>query len=114
MGKAGFCSTDCKQKTYKAESSICPTQTTGSAFLDFLIQMGEESEREAAAERAKQKVTMSSKYRLEDRYVSYIVKEPKLDSNLHLRFQSEAPEAVIELDVTEDSFGLDWPHATMM
>ena len=64
--------------------------------------------------REKQQVTMSSKYRLEDRYVSYIVKEPKLDSNLHLRFQSEAPEAVIELDVTEDSFGLGWPHATMM
>ena len=40
--------------------------------------------------------------------------KPKLDSNLHVRLQSEALEAVIELDVTEDSFGLDWPHATMM
>jgi hypothetical protein len=46
------------------------TQSTGSPFLDLLIQMGEESEREAAA-RAKQKVTVSSKYRLEDRYVEY-------------------------------------------
>ena len=47
------------------------SQSTGSPFLDLLIQMGEESEREAAAARAKQKVTVSSKYRLEDRYVSY-------------------------------------------
>ncbi len=47
------------------------TQSTGSPFLDLLIQMGEESEREAAAARAKQKVTVSSKYRLEDRYVIY-------------------------------------------
>ena len=52
------------------------TQSTGSPFLDLLIQRGEESEREAAAARAKQKVTVSSKYRLEDRYVSYKVNEP--------------------------------------
>ena len=52
------------------------SQTTGSAFLDFLIKIGEESEREAAATRAKQKVVVSTKYRLEDRYVSYKVNEP--------------------------------------
>ena len=52
------------------------TQSTGSPFLDLLIQMGEESEREAAAARAKQKVVVSTKYRLEDRYVSYKVNEP--------------------------------------
>lgn len=46
-------------------------QSTGSAFLDLLIQLGEDSAKEVAAERAKQKVTVSSKYRLEDRYVKY-------------------------------------------
>ena len=59
------------KKPVKQKSAPAATQTTGSPFLDFLIQMGEESEREAAAERAKQKVIVSSKYRLEDRYVSY-------------------------------------------
>ena len=59
------------KKPVKQKAAPAATQTTGSPFLDFLIQMGEESEREAAAERAKQKVTVSSKYRLEDRYVIY-------------------------------------------
>lgn len=53
-------------------------KSTGSAFLDFLIELDEESQREAAAARAKQKVVVSTKYRLEDRYVSYKVQEPEL------------------------------------
>ena len=53
-------------------------KSTGSAFLDFLIELDEESQREAAAARAKQKVVVSTKYRLEDRYVSYKVQEPDL------------------------------------
>lgn len=59
------------KKPVKQKAAPAATQSTGSPFLDLLIQMGEESEREAAAARAKQKVTVSSKYRLEDRYVIY-------------------------------------------
>ena len=59
------------KKPVKQKAAPATTQSTGSPFLDFLIQVGEESEREAAAARAKQKVTVSSKYRLEDRYVEY-------------------------------------------
>ena len=69
------------------------SQSTGSPFLDFLIQMGEESEKEAAAARAKQKVTVSSKYRLEDRYVSYKVDEPDF-------IGTEAGEIVLEITVS--------------
>lgn len=36
----------------------------------YEIQMGEEEAKEAARERAKQKVIVSTKYRLEDRYLS--------------------------------------------
>ena len=56
-----------------ATSSATPAakKSTGSALLDFVIQVTEESEKEAAAAKAKQKVTVSSKYRLEDRYVKY-------------------------------------------
>lgn len=68
-------------------------QSTGSPFLDLLIQMGEESEREAAAARAKQKVTVSSKYRLEDRYVEYGgVKDPDL-------LGAQAGEIVLDISV---------------
>lgn len=56
-------------------------KTTGSAFLDFLLELGEESEKEIAAEKAKQKVEVTTKYRLEDRYVTYKVKEPDLIGN---------------------------------
>ena len=58
------------KKPVKQKAAPTPTQSTGSPFLDLLIQMGEESEKAAAKERAKQKVIVSSKYRLEDRYVS--------------------------------------------
>ena len=59
------------KKPVKQKAVPAASQSTGSTFLDLLIQMGEESAKEAAAERAKQKVTVSSKYRLEDRYVEY-------------------------------------------
>lgn len=69
------------------------TQSTGSPFLDLLIQMGEESAKEAAAERAKQKVVVSSKYRLEDRYVSYKVEDPDF-------IGAEAGEVVLDITVS--------------
>ena len=56
-------------------------KTTGSAFLDFLLELGEETEKEIAAEKARQKVEVTTKYRLEDRYVTYKVKEPDLIGN---------------------------------
>lgn len=59
------------KKPVKQKAAPAASQSTGSPFLDLLIQMGEESAKEAAAERAKQKVIVSSKYRLEDRYVEY-------------------------------------------
>ena len=56
-------------------------KTTGSAFLDFLLELDEESEKEIAAEKAKQKVEVTTKYRLEDRYVIYKVHEPEIIGN---------------------------------
>lgn len=81
------------KKPVKQKAAPAITQSTGSPFLDFLIQMGEESEREAAKERAKQKVTLSSKYRLEDRYVGYGgVVDPEILGN-------EAGEVVLDIYV---------------
>ena len=66
------------KKPVAQKAAPAAKKSTGSAFLDFLIELDEESQREAAAARAKQKVVVSTKYRLEDRYVSYKVQEPDL------------------------------------
>lgn len=68
------------KKPVQQRATPAPSQrtSTGNSFLDFLIQVQEESEKEEAAARAKQKITVSSKYRLEDRYVSHKVYEPEL------------------------------------
>ena len=66
------------KKPVAQKAAPAAKKATGSAFLDFLIELAEESQREAAAARAKQKVVVSTKYRLEDRYVSYKVQEPEL------------------------------------
>ena len=66
------------KKPVAQKTAPAAKKSTGSAFLDFLIELDEESQREAAAARAKQKVVVSTKYRLEDRYVSYKVQEPEL------------------------------------
>ena len=66
------------KKPVAQKAAPAEKKSTGSAFLDFLIELDEESQREAAAARAKQKVVVSTKYRLEDRYVSYKVQEPEL------------------------------------
>lgn len=71
-------------------------KTTGSAFLDFLLELGEESEKEIAAEKAKQKVEVTTKYRLEDRYVTYKVHEPEIIGN-------QAGELV--LNILVDKYG---------
>ena len=66
------------KKPVAQKAAPAAKKSTGSAFLDFLIELDEESQREAAAARAKQKVVVTTKYRLEDRYVSYKVQEPEL------------------------------------
>ena len=66
------------KKPVAQKAAPAAKKSTGSAFLDFLIELDEESQREAAAARARQKVVVSAKYRLEDRYVSYKVQEPEL------------------------------------
>ena len=71
-------------------------KTTGSAFLDFLLELGEETEKEIAAEKARQKVEVTTKYRLEDRYVTYKVHEPEIIGN-------QAGEVV--LNILVDKYG---------
>ena len=71
-------------------------KTTGSAFLDFLLELGEETEKEIAAEKAKQKVEVTTKYSLEDRYVNYTVHEPDIIGN-------QAGELV--LNILVDKYG---------
>ncbi|MBQ6872140.1 MAG: hypothetical protein IJO23_07275 [Bacteroidales bacterium] len=69
----------CNKKPVKqSTASVAKPATTGSAFLDYLIQLGEEEQREAERARAREKIKVTSKYRLEDRYVSYEVHEPEL------------------------------------
>ena len=54
------------------------TESTGSTFLDFLIKLGEEGMNAATNSIAKEKVVVTSKYSLEDRYVSYKVTKPEI------------------------------------
>ena len=82
----------CNKKAAKTSSTAPKSTSTGSAFLDFLISEGERISNDEAKERAKQKVTVSSKYRLEDRYVSYKVYDPDLIGN-------EAGEVVLNISV---------------
>ena len=83
----------CSKKPVKQSAAPAAKPTsTGSAFLDYLIQLGEESEKETASERAKQKVVVSTKYRLEDRYVSYKVHEPEFIGD-------QAGEVVLNISV---------------
>lgn len=69
----------CSKKPVKQSASrVTKPTTTGSPLLDYLIQWGEEEKREAERARAKEKIKVTTKYRLEDRYVSYEVREPEL------------------------------------
>ena len=59
------------------QKSAPSAQSTGSALLDYVIQVFEESDKNKAEAKAKQKVTVSSKYRMEDRYISGRITEPE-------------------------------------
>lgn len=72
----------CNKRPQRQTAAPETKQTsTGSALLDYLIQFGEESAKEAAKKKAEQKVVVSSKYRIEDRYVLYNVEEPDFIGN---------------------------------
>lgn len=58
-----------------APSSASPS--TGSPLLDFIVGIVEEGEKEAAEERARETIEVTSRYRLENRYVLYKVHEPE-------------------------------------
>ena len=66
-----------KQKTAKTKE----TTSTGSTLLDYLFQYGEDIAQKIAKTMAMEKVEVSTKYRLEDRYVSYQVEEPEYKGN---------------------------------
>lgn len=69
------CSNQPQDKVAVSEST---SQSAGSSFLDFLIKLGEDGINTVRNEIAKQKVIVTSKYFLEDRYVQYKVMEPEL------------------------------------
>ncbi|MBE6237577.1 MAG: hypothetical protein E7116_05415 [Bacteroidales bacterium] len=72
----------CNKKPIKQSAApAAKPATSGNTLFDYLIRWAEESEREAAREKAKQKVVVSTKYRLEDRYVSGRVQEPEFLGN---------------------------------
>ena len=64
----------------QSETSVTEptTQSTGNAFLDFLIKLGEDGIDAITNEEAGQKVVVTTKYSLEDRYVSYKVNKPEI------------------------------------
>lgn len=57
----------------KADSA---PQSIGSVLLDYLIKLGENDEAPVNG-KGKQKIVVHSKYRIEDRYVEYKIKEPE-------------------------------------
>lgn len=72
----------CSKKPIKQSATpVAKPASTGSAFLDFLIKIGEESKKEEAMEREKQSIVVSTKYRLEDRYVLSMVYKPEVIGN---------------------------------
>lgn len=80
----------CSKKPQRPSSSapVAKPASTGNAFLDFLIHIGEEEAKEAA----KEKVVVSTKYRLENRYVSYEVRKPEFIGD-------QAGEVVLNISV---------------
>lgn len=61
----------CNKQATKKQSTKTVT-STGNALVDVFVMAMQEEEQAARKREAAQKVTVSSKYRLEDRYSSYI------------------------------------------
>lgn len=80
----------CNKKPVKQSTARTAKSTTGSALLDYIIQVSEEEQRKAERARAREKIKVTTKYRLEDRYVSYGIREPELKG-------SEVGEVVLNI-----------------
>lgn len=66
----------CNQSQNEIATPEAETQSPATAFLDLLIKLGEEGINAVTNGMDNQKVAVSSKYSLEDRYVSYKVEKP--------------------------------------
>lgn len=62
-------------------ATVSAPQTTENAILRYLIKSGKDEAKAATGERTEQKMAVSSKYRLEDRYVMNKVQEPEISGN---------------------------------
>lgn len=72
----------CNNQPQKQRAATVPApQTTENALLRYLIKSGKDEAKAATGERTEQKMAVSSKYRLEDRYVMNKVQEPEISGN---------------------------------
>lgn len=72
----------CNNQPQKQRAATVPApQTTENAILRYLIKSGKDETKAATGERTEQKMAVSSKYRLEDRYVKYEMQEPEISGN---------------------------------
>ena len=63
-----------------AEEDFKPTNAV-SAFIDYLINLGEDDDDAPANAKGKHKIVVDSKYRIEDRYVRRDIEKPELKGN---------------------------------
>lgn len=72
----------CNNQPQKQRAATVPApQITENALLRYLIKSGKDEAKAATGERTEQKMAVSSKYRLEDRYVMNKVQEPEISGN---------------------------------
>lgn len=72
----------CNNQPQKQRAATVPApQITENALLRYLIKSGKDKAKAATGERTEQKMAVSSKYRLEDRYVMNKVQEPEISGN---------------------------------
>lgn len=57
------------------------TQPATHTFLEDLLKSRKDEAKAATVEKTEQKIVVSSKYRLEDRYVKYEMQEPEISGN---------------------------------
>ena len=76
------------QQPVATEADSAP-QSIGSVLIDYLKQLGDNDD-SSASKTEKKKIVVQSKYRIEDRYVRYKIKEPEVKGN-------QAGEVVISI-----------------
>lgn len=80
--KIGSVQQICNNQPQKQRAATVPApQITENALLRYLIKSGKDEAKAATGERTEQKMAVSSKYRLEDRYVMNKVQEPEISGN---------------------------------